>query len=77
MLSVADAGEAHGGWDASIGGKMDLSVTVAVDAAVDAMEGWRGDGGDVAAFEDAGGSTHAVALGDSAGVGRRCSSGTC
>ena len=48
-------------------------VTVAVSGAVsvDAVEAWGGDGGDVAAFEDAGRSTHAVALGDSAGTGCR------
>lgn len=54
-----------------------MTVAVAVAVAVDAVEGWGGDGGDVAAFEDAGGSTHAVALGDSAGVGCRCSSNCC
>ena len=56
---------------------MGVTVAVAVAVAVDAVEGWGGDGGDVAAFEDAGGSTHAVALGDSAGVGCRCSSNCC
>ena len=35
------------------------------------MEAWGGDGGDVAALEDAGGAAHAVALGDAAGAGRR------
>ena len=44
-----------------------------VGAAVDAVEARRGDGGDVAAFEDAGGAAHAVALGDPARAGRRSS----
>lgn len=53
---------------------MGIAVAVGVGVAVDAVEGWGGDGGEVAAFEDAGAATHAVALGDSAGVGRRCCS---
>lgn len=70
-VSGADGGEAHGGRDAGEGGAV---AALGVAVAVDAVEGGRGDGGDVAAFEDAGGATHAVALGDSAGAGRRSGS---
>ena len=72
-LAVADTGEAHGRGDAGVG-EMGWSgaVAVAVAVAVDALEAGGGDGGDVTAFEDAGGPTHAVALGDSARAGRRC-----
>lgn len=65
-LSATDAGEAQGGGNAPVG---NVVLTVAVP--VDAVEAWRCDGGDVAAFEDAGRSTHAVTLSDSAGTGCR------
>ena len=74
-LPVAYAGEAHGGRNATVGARafavMMVVVVVAVAVFVDAVEALGGDGGDVAAFEDAGGSTHAVALSDSARAGCR------
>ena len=78
-LPVAYAGEAHGGWDAAVGGRalavvvvvVVVVVIVGVAVFVDAVVAWGGEGGDVAAFEDAGGSPHAVTLSDSARAGRR------
>ncbi len=67
-MAGADAGEGDGGWDGVVGDG-GLGVGVAGAVAVDAVEAGGGDGGDVAAFEDAGGSAHAVALRDSAGAG--------
>ena len=65
-LSATDAGEAQGSGNGPVG---NVVLTVAVP--VDAVEAGRCDGGDVAAFEDAGRSTHAVPLSDAAGTGCR------